>query len=669
MNKRLRATLWGAVGMVTLIALGCSFEPPGAPVWTIEATVPFKERIYRMGELVTDSARMANRGWGLVVSPVDSVLQFESRDTIKYQPIGDRITYNASKIGRYVNRIGTIHVEKPRPDVDTITITEANPELEPPWNRPVAPFDLKQSEDTLHFNIFHWVRVQKGWLTMTVFNTFPFDVQNLTIDVTSIANSEWLGRIVFGQPLLPDSSLTDSLDLSGHLVHQDLLMVATGNSPGTDTPVTITGFEALNILVGITDTDVDSAEAEIAEQRFSNPDQLDLNDSNKIVRAVIKSGHAYFSLRNTTKMRLQSDMVFENIRDEEENTLRQQVVLEPEATGGLAVIDLAGQEIIMDRYPEQALRVSNDVTVEDSRVTRYQDDTYQVIDSSQGVVVEYWTDKLTLSRFTGILDSITVDIPQMTTAVSIPEGLDSLKFTSDTVFVFLTNETAMPLKLNLDIVGRNSRTRREVSLRKIADVDSGRNVITIDNADSLTSALPDTIRVAGWAGLGAKFFPGLGERKVAESEGFAGSVLVRSALKFTIGETKMITDPDSLEGALDYPLQAVELDIRLINSVPLEGTVHLLVGSDTTAMDTVIRVEIPRRALINNRVEAAAETTYTVGLDQREIDLFKRLPIYTRQVLSLRSSEGKTAWVYPSDSLVVQATAKIRYFVNLKGEK
>jgi len=187
--------------------------------------------------------------------------------------------------------------------------------------------------------------------------------------------------------------------------------------------------------------------------------------------------------------------------------------------------------------------------------------------------------------------------------------------------------------------------------------------MTIPDADQLISVLPDSIIIDGWAGLGRKFFPNQGVGVVDENDGFSGTFLVRSGLKFTIGTTRIITSPNEVEGGLDFPLKQVDLTVRLKNSIPLAGTVKLLMGNDTTMMDTVIQVDVPRGPLANRRA-AAAETTYTVGLDAREIEIMKRKPLFTRQILMFQSNQGDTAWIFPEDSLAVQANATIFYTVN-----
>ncbi len=663
MNGTLRGVLRNiAIGALPLFA-GCTLEPPGAPVWTVELTVPFSERVYRMGELITDSAKLQDRGWGVTVNPVDSVLSFEFRDSLDYQAIGDRITYDASDVGRYSNRIGFIHVEEPDPDIDTINISEANALLQPGYTGPVAPFSLSQAEDTMRFNIFHWVAVRSGWLRMTVVNTYPFDVQNLTVAISNVENGRQLGTIVFPRPIRPGESMTDSLNLGGNIVYNALHMTANANSPGSAVPITIRGNESLSILIGVSSTDVDSAEAEIAEQSFSNPDQLSIDSRNKIITANIKSGNAFFRLTNTTRMKITTEMVFENFFDSTGSPIRKTITLNPESRGELSQISLSNATVNMP-LNDQGLRVSNHVTIEDSRTTRYRGNTYQVITGDQGVDVEYWTDNLTLSSFEGIPDSIRIDIPEFVTDVNFPQGLDAISFTSDTVFVSIFNETQMRLKLSLGLQGSNRTDHTSYGIPVNADLVPGLNRIVVPNADSITSILPDRIEVVGWAGIGKKFFPLEGVSRIDETQGFSGMIQLRTGLRFFLNSDTILTKPDSLEEALDYPLEGASITLNIKNKIPLGGIVELMMGNDTTNMVAVISAEIPRGDIVNKRVPVAIELSRTEELDQSEMEMMKHLPLYTRQRMILFGNNNQLAWVYGDDALSVQASATVHYFVN-----
>jgi len=650
-----------------LVAGGCDLDMPGVPLWVVEATFPFNQRVYRMSELVTDSAEFARNGWGLLVNETDSVLRFEYREDLEYQRIGDRLTYEASRQGRYTNQIGIIYIEEPFPEGDTITITEANPELFAGYEGPVPPFELQQARDTLNFNIFHWIRIHSGWVYLTVLNQYPFDLQDVTLSLINVPDREPVGRITFLETIPAGESAVDSIDITGKLVYNELVLEVDGRSPGTQDSVRVSGDEHMAIVVRISDTEVDSANAQVAEQQFSKPHRLRIDNPNKIVQATIKRGSATFNLTNTTRFRLFVTMTFENIIDENGDPLSEFVRMDPLTYGSPKVVDLDGYTLIMD-LADQELRVFNEVTVEDSRETNFEGTSYQTIAGYQGVEIEYRTGDLTLHSITGVLDSVRVDIPEQSTPIDVPEGLDNLDFTADTLFVYIDNGTSMPLRLDFDVEGRNNSTRRSVVIPVEADLMPGPNTVAVPDVDNLTEVLPDEIRVTGWAGLGTYFFPDFSDSvgTISEDHGFSGEVRLKSGLKLTIGGTRFITDVTEIDESFEHKLQSVEVLVSLTNCTPLGGMVKLLMGNDSTRMDTIAGITIPRR-IVEHRA-TPVDTLLTILLDRPQLDILRHSPIYTRQVLELSSTEGDTIWLDSRDSLAVQASATAYYLIDAKGD-
>lgn len=659
---------------IILILSGCSLDAPGPPVWTIEATIPFSERTYRLSELVSDSSSFSEDGWGLFINGEDSVLSFEFEDSLEYQQVGDRLTYDESDRGSYVNDIGLIVIEEPLPDADSILVSDANPDLTPGYFGPVPAFNLGQAQDTLIFNIFSWVRVSEGEMNLTIKNGYPFDLADLVISLSNMTTGEPLGQAVFPDIIPPDESAEGTIDLDGRLVRNEMIMRADGRSPGTGLDfVNITGNENMVIFVGISETSVDSANAEIAEQTFAQSDAIVIEDDNKIQEANIKSGAANFVLSNTTKFELIVDMTFEDIFDASGEPLTERIVMNPEVVNRrVPPIDLSGKTIRMD-INNQELRVKNHVTVVDTRETLHNGVSYQTIAGYQGVEIEYWTDELILSSLAGRLNKIEIEFPEESTEVDLPQGLDSLNLTSDTLFINLNNETTMPVKLNLEVSASNSTTGESAVLPVDADLLPGKNTIVLSDVDRLTEVIPDKITVNGQAGLGVFFFPAWADSigTVTEDDGFAGDIRLKSDLRLTIGEMEMVTDPVELEEELDFPIENISVRVHLSNLVKLGGFVKIMMGADTTEMDTLFEVPI----LASKRADnppfnfVPAETTFTIDLGPTEMDIMRELPLYTQQAIKLFSTLGNTINLHAEDALSVQASATVFYTIDPNDEE
>lgn len=658
-------SLGGVVVVVTALFSGCELKKPGLPTWSVEATIPFSERVYRMGELLTDSQRLADRGWGFVVDPADGTMRFVARQEFLAQRVEDRLKYEASDTSRFTNTIDTIVVDETLPDADTIVVHEANPALFRGFSGPVLPFHLEPNQDTLIYQNIIWVDVVESYLRVEVTNHFPFPVDTLKLNFHNLVGGEYLGTIEMTSLLPPGGSWLDSLSLGGKRVEGSLLIEVTGYSTGSPTPITIAGDEVISIVVSISQSRVLGADAEIPRQSFSQYDTLLYDNPNRIVRAAIKEGKLYLQANNILPLEVQVHSTLINFKHDDGTPVSLSLQLSPETRGELEEVDLSGVTIEMDLY-RQELILLNEVEVVDSRQTRYQGKTHQRVYYNQGVEVEYWTEDLVLSYLEGSLDSIRIDIPQLLTTLHLPQGLDSINFTRDTLFLHIENGTQMNLFLNFGIRASNSVTRRETSIPVVELVRPGLNTILIPDADRLVRVIPDTIQTVGWGGLGRKFLPGhpIMVEMISDSDYFRGEVELRSGLKFTLGNTTIRTDPIKLSQALDFPIEQVEVTTRLSNSIPLGATVWLMLGNDTLAMDTLLKIFIPRGEIGWRRVISAADTLITIMMDSVALRKMRQEPVYTRQMFALTPTQGDTVWIFPDDSLVVQASATIHYMIN-----
>ncbi len=674
MNRFALLLLAIAIGAVLTFS-GCSLdlENFGAPVWTVEATIPFSERVYVLSELVTDTTRYQERGWGVFVNDSDSLMRFEYFEEIEPQIIGDKLKYDASDVGQYVNDIGTISIDDPPLEGNRVVIDEVSDDIRPSEDPVIIPpFTFNQSEKELEFEVYKWVAVNAGQLNIRVWNHFPFAIENLVVSIQNYDRGDEIGLAVFAQPILAGEFSEQAIDLTQKYVENKLLLVADGRTPGT-LPGAVKILEGANmtIEVQISDLEVDSAHAEVGFQDFAQGDEIDLEDDDKIVEAQIQEGTAYFRLRNTMPLRVFADLEFQNITDDFGLPIIQTVTLDPGSETEIYELDLSGKHLRMD-LDHQVLMVDNEVSVEDSRETMYQDSSYQTVSGDQGVEISYWTNELTLDSFTGILYKIEFDIPEQSTEIELPKGSKDLNFTRDTLFIDLQNDTELMLQLTLNVIGRNSENGDEYILEKVKKriVLPGENRIVIPDVSDLTQVVPDQILFNGFIGLGTHYFPEEIDsvREVRSDQGFYGQVLLKSAFRLTIGETVFLTEPFEIEEDLNFPIQSVELNVNVVNNAPIAGMVRLLMGNDITAMDTLIQASLTRPELLNYRVLEPVVDNIEIVLNKEQLEIAKRLPLFTQQQIILYSSEEDTVWIHAADYISVKAWGTVHYFVDPNAE-
>ena len=143
-------------------------------------------------------------------------------------------------------------------------------------------------------------------------------------------------------------------------------------------------------------------------------------------------------------------------------------------------------------------------------------------------------------------------------------------------------------------------------------------------------------------------------------------VRTQSELKLSLTEATIKSDPHLLEDEMDLSIESANLRITLTNSIPISGTVKLLMGTDTTSMDTLISLSLPHCVVQDHRA-IAVDTSYVVNLSEEDFEVMKQPNVYTRQLIEVKSTEGNTVWLYGADSLDVRAHAVIRYTIDPGG--
>jgi len=678
-SKRLKLTgrQVGSPGLMlglVFVYIGCSLHTPGAPSWTVEVTAPFNQRTYRLSELISDSSKFAERRWGIVHSHNDSTLRFEYNDSLEYQTIGDRITYDPTNPKKYTNDIEHLQIEAPDTIRVVVPITGILGDTIAGYRGVIPPFQLLLTADAPEFNIFHWARVRAGVLNIRLINDLPVRLDSLKLTFSNSSDQTEVTRTAFSDAIRSGTAIDTVVTLEHRFLTNKLLIAIQGSSPGRATTVRVRGDESLTMVLSLTPMVVDSTEAELGVQRFSKDDALETTNRNKVIEATIKRGYAYLMASNTLPALVTTTSTYLNITDSVGSHPVDNRILQPGSIDDPWSVpdslDLTGYTIQMT-LDNQAVLLNTDSYSEDTRLTIYQGRSYQAMFGYQGVKVRYWTGELVFSSFTGILDSVEMDIPPSDTQLDLPEGLDNVQFTEDTLAITMINET--PYKMNgfFDITGMNTRDPpgRTVVLPVASVLMPGYNLILVPEADRLTSILPDLIRITGVSQIGSYFFPETADQvlSVTDEAGFYGDFSLGADLKFTMGAMMVESDPMLLSNTLDYPVEEVALDVHMINSIPLNGTIFFMAGTDTNAMDTLLAAPTPRVTPVSHRT-SAADTSFSAVIIQSKFDLMRQPGVYIQQILSLEGSGGDTLWLYPEDSLVVKAQARIRYTLDLNSK-
>jgi hypothetical protein len=427
---------------------------------------------------------------------------------------------------------------------------------------------------------------------------------------------------------------------------------------GTYRDIFIPADENLTVITCINELYADSAYAIIREQVFSQEDTLEYDDPNKMVAAVIDSGWAFFEFWNTCPMNVEVKTYFQNLTDEFGNT----AISKTTAGSGsldnpfyvLDSTDLSGYNAKMS-IDDQSLIIFAIATSEDT------EPLYFDINGTQGVNGKYWTGELIYGDFTGLLDSVEVELTTREIYVDIPDNVEDLKnnvvFQENRITLDTFNETSSPVLLDIQLYTSNEN--QDTTLIIFDIIAPG-----IDSVKFNLGFIPDLIRYQGEARMGARFLPGFDDIiNLNKSQGVRVDTRMQSELKISLTESSMKSDPTFLKDSLDMTIEGIDLNVILTNSIPVGGILKLLAGQDTTNMDTIMQVSIPVGIITDHRAEAVT-TSYVISLVEDKINIITQPNVYIQQLIELQSTEGDTVWLYGADSLDVKAYAEIRFVVD-----
>ncbi|MFC2150322.1 hypothetical protein ACFLQV_02340 [Calditrichota bacterium] len=669
MLKRYRYSIAFVCCILIIIVSGCSLSPPGAPIWSINVSIPFQNRTYKLAEMVADSAKLAEKGYGLVYASDGELLAFVYRDTLERQDLDSELNYEESDTGSYLNEIGTIEIDSPDPDSSVTTTSQLFTQLSLPYTGPLDSIRFANINDTMEFDKFIWVQLSDAWMQVSVRNEMPVPIEQLRLEYFNLTNSTYIGEFNFRSPIESGEIVTDSLLINNRLLRSKIVVRISGSIASQTQNVTIRGSEQLKTALSFSNIESDSANAEIHSHSFNTEDSLEFEDENRLTRGIVKEGHAIILMSNSASLRSINRTVFTNILDVDGQPLVYEAILEPGSPTNPWVledsVDLASRIITMD-IDNQQIFLTNSTVTEDSRTTLFNGSAFQTVSRYNGVDCQYWTGELIYEQVTGIINSVEVDIPEKTSHLNLPEGLDNIEFIGDTLFLEIFNGIGLPVKLEAVLKGINAEDSRTSFLHVNSDLVGGLNLLAIPDGDSLLTIGPEQITLSGQARIGTDYFPELADSVVTlvDTAGFQGTMELRSDMRLILGQTQFRSDLQLISEQLDYPIQSAVINLQIANAIPSAGKIIITAGSDTTNMTTLVSVDLVPPIIENFRVVEPVLDTISVVLGQPEFDIIMQPNVYTRQIIRLRGLTETQVWLYGEDSLSVNADAEIEYLID-----
>jgi hypothetical protein len=660
--------LFPVVCVVVFTLTGCVVEQPGEPSWEVELTIPVADRVYSLEEVISDSENVNFEADYVTISGDTLFLNFS--DSLEPMNIADQITHDPiNDIMQAEMGVRTIE----DPGTETVDIVVIEPGVYDPF---VPPFDFGPvSESPDPFPEYEWVILNSGEAVVTITNHLPLTLSQLDIYVYDTEFDELLLlELHHSDPLLPGESFTDTSALpAGAQISNTLRVELSGSSPGSAVPVEITTeSNFLQADVTLRSLTVNSALAHIPPQSFFEDTLFAFQESDTAKKAVIKEGTLTYTITNETQLVTDATVELPDFSLNGESFSRTYQV--PPQGQYTETIDLSGYEFKRDDQDNLIHGILN-VDVYDSDYPPYPDPgTYIEIRSDQIVKVEFWVSEVVFGEFEGYLDERIIEIDQEPQYLEdIPEGLESLDVESADLDVQLTSIIGASVTLDITFEAYKNDALAETYVVNSLFIPPGSPQqpavldTTFEGLEALVNVLPDYIVPVGQATLG-------GQVDMEDWQWIEGKYRFYAPFYFAINDTTTL-EPEITEytDGFDNPVLQVDLDLEIINNMPVSGEAYLLASNDSLQfydyqpggepVDTLLNAQLPTAIIgTDGYVSEPSTGFFNSSLGKSQIELFAEAsedhPLWVKTLVVLYPTTSIVRCL-PQSSITVGASAHV----------
>lgn len=330
--------------IVTLVALlmviwSCSMpDEPELPQWDIQLVrfpIMGPDTIV-IGEEITDE--------NLIPVGADSLyhIRFNGSEQID---VSDQLKQESVSPAPFTGAIGTFEVSGALGEGVDFGIFDAFPGLAPFVGSsepvPAADFTVPPGEFTL--SNFESVTLETGTIDITIENNLGFPLGSpIRIALYDITNTDTIGAVIFSDVIADDATASESLDVAGKTISNDIRVIVSGYENGTSgTPVMIEAAAGFRVDADMSNLTANAATANIPNQEFSITESVDVStDSIRIVSAEITSGSINLNFESEFPFDVQLNFELTDILDAFSIPLRDSVII-PANSSEQSVISLA----------------------------------------------------------------------------------------------------------------------------------------------------------------------------------------------------------------------------------------------------------------------------------------------------------------------------------------
>lgn len=680
--------------LMTALMAACTLNEPRLPAWDTEWKFYLPTVDYIMSKTVdNDSLLFADTTANI------PIIKVSINDTSDWERISDDDLVFDVPDERYNATMDQFSLTKPAdvatPNKNVLDIIPAELLVAGDTLLPYGDITVQNLSSELEFDHFHRADISEGNIWLTYHNLMFLTLRpGLTIKIFD--NSGWNGLIdviTFDKKILPNETvISEKINLAGKSISNKFRLeyeipIEASGQMRVLSDADKAGF--FYSALSMDELKVSYAEAEIPEQHVVKQESIDLSQQgHKLIKATIKKGMAHIYLTN--HLPLNSKVRFELLNFQKNG---QPKIFERRIVSGAQTIehiDFSGWEILNPQNPAAIMDVISYSMIAD-------------VDSSLGIIPLHATDSISanividslyFSSVQGIIDTVEKDIE-----TKVNDDLDFFKdiegrirFNDLNMILSFETEFDLPITVRLKIAGyrKNDVTKQvtdsviinlerniqPLSISPVTEIVLDKNTTSPSIVD-LLEILPNEIAVSGSALVA-------GQGSVQAGNGIRVVYEITSPLSLEIknpivyeAEVDTMEQEDidqDIRDALSDDTHQAEAELILKNGLPVGAEVKVILADERQALFTDIIADSSKKIMLSGIVNAGSvdatgyvnspvSSTVRIDLSEQELDIFRRAPLYLREIVTVQPSSGHVR-IRQTDKIDVDAMIHVKVRVN-----
>jgi len=658
--------------LIFLLLISCSFDPPVAPTWETNITLPLINKTFHMDEIVNDEKYLTSDSTGQVYFDF-------SREMDRYT-VGDKLHIEGFDENFEAN-VGSFKIEALEPSTVTNPFTSIYSGAEALHGVTMAApeFLISDVTSTLPtFEEFSWIVIDTGTVFLSLTNGLPVWLgTDLVLKLIDDPTDTLISESSFNREIAPGEIVTTNIDLSDKRFSNQIKLVLVGSSPGSKGElVTVDAYSSIEIVTTFSTFAVKEALAKIPAIRSTSQEALAIDDSVSIETAIIQSGQLNFAVDNLLtipgKLIYQLSDFYKNGEPYIDSTYL--------ADESHSQFSIPLQGLVL--RPKRAEVGEQEIRVEWTFVTE-SSNSFAHVRSSDQFQAHLSSSEIVFSAITGILKDVTIEIEPFSEDLNFSDELDSVKLVNAIIRLEIENTINFPAHSNITIQGINGAGKTvnlqvQESILPAPDGGSRTTTIILDKTNSdiieFMNALPEQILVSGSVQLGDDNSPG----SVEQSDYIQGSINITAPLSFSFPTQTATSEIDTLEIEEDSQetihdrLLSGQVVARITNKMPFGATIVAKLSTQDSTVYSRPQLLIGPLDIKPAPVDAAGYASsaslneITLGLTKEDLQIFENEKVFTGIEIIFPGSDGTAVHVMTSDYITIQLYSVLK--INVGGE-